>query len=257
MIIKRDGHDFPSSYRPRMISEVYGQNEIKEAIKYGLNNGDLSRSLFFYGVSGTGKTTISRIIGKGLLCKEGPTSEPCCECDSCRRINIHSALGYEEINAESFSRAPFIRKLCETFNSLPMDGKKQIFVFDESHNISKKVQGLLSKEVEDSPDHNYFIFCSTKPDGMLETLRNRCEPHEFKEISSADLKTLLNDVCTIENVDSDDEILEKISNESKGMARNALLLLRKEIAGGALKPLPDSEKPEPAMKEPTAAEYAN
>ena len=27
MIIKRDGHDFPSSYRPCRISEVYGQNK--------------------------------------------------------------------------------------------------------------------------------------------------------------------------------------------------------------------------------------
>jgi DNA polymerase-3 subunit gamma/tau len=257
MIVKRDGHDFPSSYRPCRISEVYGQNEIKEALKNWLKNGDLPRSLLFHGVSGTGKTTISRIIGRGLLCQEGPTSEPCCECDSCRRINIRSALAYEEITPVNCSSIPFMRDLCKRFSEWPMEGKKQIWVFDESHNLSKKVEDLLSKEVEDCPDHNYFIFCSTKHNGMSETLRNRCVPFEFKGIPLADLINLLRDVCTIENVDSDDEILNKIANESKGMARNALHLLQKEIAGGALKPLPDSGKPNYAMKESTPAEYAN
>jgi DNA polymerase-3 subunit gamma/tau len=256
MIVNRDGHDFPSSYRPCRISEVYGQNEIKEIIKNGLNNGNLARSLFFYGVSGTGKTTISRIIGMGLLCKEGPTSEPCCECDACKAImKGNTNWGYKEINAADCSGIDFMRDLCNSFYSYPMSGEKQIFVFDESHNLSKKAQDLLLKEVEDSPDHNYFTFCSTEPDNMLETLRNRCEPHEFREMPSADLKTLLNDVCTIENVDSNDEIFEKISNESKGMARNALVLLRKKIAAGTLQPLPDSGKPNNTMKDSTAAEY--
>ena len=249
MIIKKDGHDFPSSYRPCRISEVYGQNEIKEIVKSGLNNGDLARSLFFYGVSGTGKTTISRIIGMGLLCKEGPTSEPCCECDVCMAImKSNPNWGYKEINAADCSGLDYMRNLRQTFYSYPMSGEKQIFVFDESHNISKKAQDLLLKEVEDSPDHNFFIFCSTDPCGMLETLQNRCEPHEFKEMATADLTALLNDVCTIENVNSDHEIIEKISNESKGMARNALVLLRKKIAARILKPLPNY-----AMKDaPTA-----
>lgn len=246
MIVKRDGHDFPSSYRPCRISEMYGQNEIKEIITNGLNNGDLARSLFFYGVSGTGKTTISRIIGMGLLCKEGPTSEPCCECDNCKAtMKSYPNWAYTEINAADCSGLDNMRDLRKAFCSYPMGGEKQIWVFDESHNISKKAQDLLLKEVEDSPDHNYFIFCSTEPDGMLETLRNRCEPHEFKEMASTDLKALLNDVCTIEKIDSDDEILEKISNDSKGMARNALILLRKEIAATSLKPLPE---PEPARE---------
>jgi DNA polymerase-3 subunit gamma/tau len=150
---------------------------------------------------------------------------------------------YSEINAADCSGLDYMRNLRKTFYSYPMGGEKQIFVFDESHNLSKKTQDLLLKEVEDSPDHNYFIFCSTKPDGMLETLRNRCEPHEFRELSSAELKDLINDVCTIENVESNDEIFEKISDESKGMARNALVLLRKKIATDVLKLLSDSGNP--------------
>ena len=51
-LVKRVGHDFPSIYRPCRISEVFGQNGIKEIVKNGLNNSDLARSLFFYGVSG-------------------------------------------------------------------------------------------------------------------------------------------------------------------------------------------------------------
>jgi DNA polymerase III gamma/tau subunit len=150
------------------------------------------------------------------------------------KIKGYPNWSYSEINAADCSGLDYMRNLRKTFYSYPMGGEKQIFVFDESHNLSKKTQDLLLKEVEDSPDHNYFTFCSTKPDGMLETLQNRCEPHKFRELSSADLTALLNDVCTIENVDRNNEILEKISHESKGMARNALVLLRKKIAAGTL-----------------------
>ena len=80
---KRGNKDFHHCYRPCRISEVYGQDETKEVIRKGLDEDSLAHSILFYGVSGTGKTTLGRIIAMGLNCRQGPTSEPCCECESC------------------------------------------------------------------------------------------------------------------------------------------------------------------------------
>lgn len=77
LVVKRGNGDFHQSYRPCRISEVYGQDEIKEVIRKGLDEDSLPHSILFHGVSGTGKTTLGRIIAMGLSCNnKGPTSEP-------------------------------------------------------------------------------------------------------------------------------------------------------------------------------------
>ena len=60
MINKRGKGDFPRIYRPYRISEAYGQDEITSVIGNELDEGTLAHSLLFYGISGTGKTTIKK-----------------------------------------------------------------------------------------------------------------------------------------------------------------------------------------------------
>lgn len=62
MIVKRGNSDYSKSYRPCRISEVYGQEEIKEIIKTGFERQLLPHTLLFHGFSGFGKTTFARII---------------------------------------------------------------------------------------------------------------------------------------------------------------------------------------------------
>jgi DNA polymerase III delta prime subunit len=77
MIVKRGEGDYPRTYRPRRVSELYGPEEIKRIIGNGLDKGTLPHSMLFHGISGTGKTTCARIVGAGLLCDKGKISEPC------------------------------------------------------------------------------------------------------------------------------------------------------------------------------------
>ena len=86
MIVKRGKGDFHQVYRPCRLSEVVGNDEVKRVIEQAFKENKVPHSFLFHGLSGTGKTTIARIIEMGLNCVEGPTSEPCCECDYCRRI---------------------------------------------------------------------------------------------------------------------------------------------------------------------------
>jgi len=233
MIKKRIKGDYPKAYRPCRLSEVFGQQKIKEIVNNGLNNGTLAHSLFFYGPSGTGKTSLCRIIGMGLNCLEGPTSEPCCECDPCKSIMKLNFLSYREINTADKKSITFLRKLRDDFASAPFDGLHQIYVFDEGQHMSKDAQNMLLKEIEDSGEHNYFIFCST-PDKIIEPLEFRCMPMEFSKIPPEEIMRLLCDVCECEGVDHTQEVLDKIVNEADGMARNALYFLQQAIQSGDL-----------------------
>ena len=97
MIAKRGDGDFSKVYRPCRMSEVYGLKSGVDTISPALDNGNLPNSILLIGPTGSGKTTISRIIGMGLLCEKGPTSSPCCECESCKSIITRGEdLGYRE-----------------------------------------------------------------------------------------------------------------------------------------------------------------
>ena len=99
-IEKRGSGDFTQTYRPCRISEVAGNEPAKKIIAKAFNENRIPHSFLFHGLSGTGKTTMARIIEMGLNCKEGPTCEPCCGCSYCRSIiNRKGNLAIREINA--------------------------------------------------------------------------------------------------------------------------------------------------------------
>lgn len=236
MIVKRGNEgDYHMRYRPCRVSEVYGQEDAKKIIRNGLENGSLSHTLLFHGKSGTGKTTLARIIAMGLFCETGPTSEPCCECDSCKRVLSNSHLDFFDINTADDRGINDVRKLEEhLITGSLISSKYKIFLLDESHELTQHAQQFLLKPTEDTNSQNYIIFSSTEPEKLKETLRNRCMSIEFKPIPTEEIKRLLEDVCKWERIKYDVDVLDSIVKEAGGMARNALNLLQKAVALGTV-----------------------
>ena len=232
-VVRRGMGDFPKIYRPCRVSEVYGQDETKKIIVHGLNTGTLGHVLLFQGVSGTGKTTVGRIVAMGLNCEKGPTSEPCCECYACRTVLRGCSMAFTEYDAAYLSGVDGIRDRRQDFCWPPLfGGKNRIVLFDECHELSEKAQAALLKPTEDVPDHLYLIFCTTGE--ILNTLQNRCQQFKFNPLSDGEMRALISDVRTSEKLNSDPAQLENIIIEAKGMPRNALFLLQKAAASGAI-----------------------
>ncbi len=229
MIVKRGQGTYARAFRPCKVSEVYGQEEAKNFVQKCLDKDDLPQSLLFYGASGTGKTTLSRIIAMGLNCENGITSEPCCECESCTRILKYSHFALTEINASEVTGVDRLREIVDKFAYGLMSGRRRVTVFDECHGLKSAAQRLLLKVVEDSFEDDYCIFCSTEPKKIIAPLANRCTPFEFGPIPPEDIRRLLVDVCEWEKVVPHQRVLDRIVRESEGMARNALNLLHKAV----------------------------
>ena len=229
MIKKRGLGDYPRIYRPWSISEIYGQKNAVTIVRNGLKKKTLPHALLFSGTSGCGKTTMARSIGLGLNCEKGPTDNPCFNCPICRGILNGGHLAYREINAADYTGIDDMRELKGHFACAPMDGAHQIIVFDECHRLSVNAQEMLLKEVEDNYAQNYFIFCSTDPEKMITTLKNRLVEIKFGPFSDDEQRQLLQDVCISERIKNEREVLNTIIKEAGGMPRNALNLLQKAV----------------------------
>ncbi len=228
--VKRGEGDYPRVFRPCRTSEVHGQDEIKMTIGKGLDDGSLAHSMLLHGKSGTGKTTTARIIAMGLNCEKGRTSEPCTECGSCRRVMAGYHMSVFEMNAADLTGIDDTRKLRGEVSTGSFDrSRHKIFIFAECHQLSREAQNMLLKLMQDSGNQNFFSFCSTHPEKIIETLKNRCMPFEFKELPQEELRRLIEDVCRAEGVECQADSLDGIVKEAEGKARNALFLLQKHI----------------------------
>ena len=240
MIVKRGNGEFPRIYRPCRMSEVYGQESIVKTITHGLDNGDLPNALLFLNPTDSGTTTISRIIGMGLLCEKGPTSSPCCECKTCKSIITGGEdLGYREYSGYELRAKKNFLGLYHQFGFVPEHRKRKIVVINECDalNAERKLQfgSLLPRKKAD----HYVILCSRKPELIGDDLRALCTTFEFEKLKPSELEKLLYDVCAIEKMKIKKEIIDSIITQANSSVRQSLILLKEPTfveRGRALKP---------------------
>ena len=215
-------------YRPKNFEEVAGQKEIVKTIKTSLRNGKTSHAYLFTGPRGVGKTTLARLIAKGVNClKNGVTDEPCNECENCLAINNGTFMDLIEIDAASNRGIDEIRQLKEKINYQPVKGRKKIYIIDEVHMLTKEAFNALLKTLEEPPEHVIFILATTEADKILPTIISRCQRYDFKTLSLNEMKEQLHFICKNEGVEISDEVGELIYESSGGSVRDAVSILER------------------------------
>jgi len=203
---------------------VVGQEGTVLVLKKAVSNDNYGSAYLFSGPSGVGKTTIGRIFSNTILCESPINNSPCLKCESCLLFRKEQHFSYRELDSASFGGKEDMVKLRDDASSLGVS-KKKIILLDESHDISKAGQDSLLKQIEQCPEHLIYLFCTTDPDKMNETLRNRCTPFHFTRIEPPLIKQRLKVICEKEGFTYQEEVLDIISERSEGHVRNAINLL--------------------------------
>ncbi len=212
-------------WRPLAFEDVVGQEHVTSTLKKAIEKNRVAHAYVFTGTRGVGKTTTARILARAMNCENGPTPEPCGECESCKNIINGSSFDVLEIDGASNNSVEDIRELRDNINYSSMGGKHRIYVIDEVHMLSKSAFNALLKTLEEPPKNVIFIFATTEPQKIPETIHSRCQRYDFRRISTERIAQHLEQICTNESVTFDHDAIMLIARKADGSMRDSLSLL--------------------------------
>lgn len=212
-------------YRPRRFDDVVGQEHITQTLKKQIESERLSHAYLFVGTRGTGKTTCAKILARAVNCERPENGNPCGECAACRGILDGSILDVVELDAASNNGVDNVRALRDEAVFSPASVKKRVYIIDEVHMLSTAAFNALLKILEEPPEHLMFILCTTELRKVLPTIVSRCQRHNFKRLSPADIAGRLLWVAGQEGMDLTDEAAGMLARLADGGMRDGLSLL--------------------------------
>ena len=193
-------------YRPKTFSEICGQSSIVKIITRQIEMNEFKNACLFAGASGCGKTTIARIVANMINNGQG---EPI------------------EIDAASNNGVENVRQIIHDAQERSIDSKYKVYIIDECHSLTNQAWQAFLKCIEEPPTYTIFIFCTTDPQKIPETIKNRVQRFTFNRISTDQIRERLAYICRMEGFTNYEESVDYLSRMAEGGARAAITFLDK------------------------------
>jgi DNA polymerase III subunit gamma/tau len=223
-------------YRPQTFAELIGQEPTVRTLTNALQTGRIAHAFILTGIRGVGKTTIARIIARGLNCvgpdgSGGPTISPCGVCPNCRQIAADRYSDVVEMDAASRTGVDDIRELTEgLLYRKPDFGRYRVYIIDEVHMLSKNAFNALLKTLEEPPPHAIFVFATTEVHKVPVTVLSRCQRFSLRRVPAELLARYYDGIAEKEAVSVEPAALALIARAADGSVRDGLSLLDQAIS---------------------------
>ena len=195
-----------SKYRPQTFEEVCGQKSTVKILSKQAETGLFKHNYLFCGNTGSGKSTMARLVAKAINKGQGSPIE---------------------IDAASNNSVENVRAIIKDAQDRSIDSEYKVYILDEVQAFSSAAWQPLLKTMEEPPQYTVFILCTTDPQKVPEAVMNRAQRFNFGKISLEEIKNRLEYVCQCEGFSNYQESVEYIAKIADGCMREALTLLEK------------------------------
>lgn len=215
----------PIKYRPRTFDDLVGQKHNTIVLTNIVKKGDIWPSYIFSGSRGTGKTSTARILSRAINCLDPQEGNPCGQCMTCESILQGRSFDVIEMDAASHGNVDDVRELRKQAMFSANDLNYRIFILDEAHMMSREAFNAMLKIVEEPPPNTIFIFATTDPDRIPDTIQSRSMPFTFRRIRAADIAERLQLIAEKESIRIESDAITLIARHSQGGMRDAIATL--------------------------------
>jgi DNA polymerase III subunit gamma/tau len=219
-------------FRPQTFAEVVGQTHVAQALKNAIAGGRVAHAYLFTGARGVGKTSMARILAKALNCPNASDGNPCNVCDICQGIASGHDVDVLEIDGASNRRIDDIRLLRSNVGVKPMRAKYKIYIIDEVHMLTNEAFNALLKTLEEPPPNVKFVFCTTEPNKVPDTILSRCQRFDFAPIATQQIVERLHEIAAAEGYQAEPAALELVARRAGGSMRDSQSLFDQLLAYG-------------------------
>lgn len=219
-------------FRPQAFGDVVGQQHIAQALKNAILGGRVAHAYLFTGARGVGKTSTARILAKALNCPNAVDAVPCNECEICTSISAGNDVDVLEIDGASNRRIDDIRDIRANVSVKSMRSKYKVYIIDEVHMLTTEAFNALLKTLEEPPPNVKFVFCTTEPQKVPDTILSRCQRFDFSSIETGSITERLRQIAEAEGYTVEDEALDLVARRASGSMRDSQSLFDQLLAFG-------------------------
>jgi DNA polymerase-3 subunit delta' len=148
-------------------------------LETAMAGGRLPHGLLLHGPDGVGKELFATVLAAGLFCsgrRDGLT--PCGVCPECSlsRAASHSDLHWLRRPEDKKSiGVDAVRETCEQLGMTSMRGGYRVAIVTPAHLMTVNAQNALLKTLEEPAPRTLLVLITSRPSGLLATLRSRCQ----------------------------------------------------------------------------------
>ena len=217
-------------FRPQAFDDVVGQEHVAQALRNAIRANRVAHAYLFTGARGVGKTSTARILAKALNCPNVKDGVPCNECDVCEAVSAGDDVDVLEIDGASNRGIEDIRSLRANVRSMSMGGRFKLYIIDEVHMLTREAFNALLKTLEEPPAMVKFVFCTTEPNKVPDTILSRCQRFDFSAIGEESIGQRLREIAAAEGFEVEEDAIELVARRARGSMRDSQSLFDQLLA---------------------------
>ncbi len=157
-------------------------------LEAGLHGGRLHHAYLFAGPEHVGKTTLATQLAQAVNCTND--DPPCGACSACERIarGVHADVRTIQVDEQATEGAwtlisiDAVRDVITSAHLKPYEGRTRVYIVQGADRLSTDAANALLKVLEEPPPDVLLILLTDNVDGVLPTIRSRCQMIELRPL---------------------------------------------------------------------------